>query len=282
MATTPDTTPDTATAQPPAGEPSTQPAPPALTGARAPEPRMYWPTVLVEGDADYVQAAALTLADEQRVGEVVWIDWSSGLGDQWTHGTRVRLLDRLKPESWETQLKMIDHVARHGREFLDATGTPIAVIVDSASAIYGEQRRWARQQTNSLPKYRHALREHPGLPVPIDGQMWDEIEERHIHLMQALAGVPGVTVVLATGSLRVTDSEGSALVVPDYRIDAHRQVPRLAHVRMHVDESGKAYARRLPPLWRHRLDTEAPTTIGEVVFDLLQLDPATATHHVGL
>jgi hypothetical protein len=256
-------------------------APEPLRFSRPPQPVQTWPTVLVEGEPDHLQAVALALADDNRVGEVYWIDWTSGLGDQWTAGTRTRIVDRKRPEDWETQLRMIDHIAAHARSYLDRTGKPIAVVIDSATAIYAEQRRWARQQTNNVPKTKHALRQYPGLAVPIDGQVWDEIEDRHIHLMEALNGIPGISVLLATGKLRVVDRDGAALAVPEYRVDTHRLIPLRVHAHLRVDDTGTAYPRRVPPLWRDRLDPTTPATIGELVFDTLELDPLAAQHHTG-
>lgn len=257
--------------------PAGPPEPPHFS--RLPAPQQTWPTILVEGEPDRIQSTALALADEERVGKIFWIDWNSGLADQWTAGTRIRVIDRKRPDDWDVQLKMIDHIAAYARSHLDSTGTPIAVIIDSATALYAEQRRWARYETNRVPKITRVLREYPGLAVPIDGQLWDEIEERHIHLMQALNSIPGISVLLATGKLRVVDSDGAALSVPEYRIDTHRVIHARAHAHLHVDDTGTAYARRVPPLWRDHLDPATATTIGELVFDTLKLDPTTAQHH---
>lgn len=270
-------TPDT-TAQ--AGPPAPDPSRPTM--GRVASPRQTWPTILVEGEPEHLQPTALALCGDSRLSEVLWVDWTSGLADQWAAGTPIRVIDRIKPDNWDIQLKMVDRIATHARQCLDHTGKPIAIAIDNMTDLYAEQRRWARQQTNNVPKIKHALRQYPGLAVPIDGQLWDEIEERHIHFMHALNSVPGISVLLAAGKLRVLDSEGAAVAVPEYRIDTHRAVPQRAHAHLRVDDTGAAYARRLPPLWRDRHDPATPTTIGTVVFDTMEFDPTVATHHTGV
>lgn len=261
--------------------PTERPAP--FQHSRLANPTPTWPAVLVEGDPDQLQNTALTLAHDERIGEVLWIDWASGWGDQWCDGTGIRLIDRPHPpDDWGKQLRMIDHIARYARSYLDATGVPIAVVIDSVTDLYAEQRRWARCVTNNVPKIKYALRQHPGLPVTIDGQVWDEIDDRISHFMQAINAIPGITVLLASGSLRATDKEGTALAVPEYHVSAHRLIPRRVHAHLRVDDTGAAYPRRVPPLWRDHIDREAPIDLGTLVFDVLGLDPATATHHTGL
>lgn len=266
----------------PASTPQQAPPPAPTLPARPAAPSVTWPAILVEGESDKTQDVALALAADERVGELFWIDWASGLADQWVNGTRVNILDRPSPTSnWDRQLQMLDKIAEYGRHHLATTGKPIAVIVDSMSDLYSEHRRWARYEANNVPKIRAALRQYPGLAVPIDSNLWDEIESRQSDFLRAVNAIPGISMLLAAGSLRVTDGDGAALAVPEYRVDAHRIIQRRVHVDLRVDHIGLAYPVKVPPLWRDKVDPAAPLTISELVFDVFGLDPKATVHHIG-
>jgi len=257
------------------------PVTPALP-ARAATPKTTWPAILIEGESDRPQDVALALADDDRVAEVFWIDWTSGLADQWANGSRVKILDRRQPTTdWDKQLGMLDRVAKYGRHVLDTTGKPIAVIIDSVTDLYAEHRRWARSAANNVPKVRHALSQFPGIDVPIPGHLWDEIENRQADFLRAVNGIPGITLLLASGALRVVDGDGAALAVPEYKVDAHRIILRRVHAQLRVDHTGAAFPVKVPPLWRDQVDRTQATTVAQLVFDLFGLDPATAIHHTG-
>ncbi len=255
----------------------------ATLPARAAKPQVTWQVLLVEGDSPGIQLTALALAEDPRISECIWIDWTSGLADQWV-GTRqrTRILDRPQPCNWDAQLKMLDRVAAYARAKVDATGKPIAVVVDSMTAVKREMLRWARTQANNVPKVRASLREYPGLHVELGSALWDEVDRRHTQFVQKAHAIPGVTVLLSHGAMRVTDGSDTALVLPDYKIDVHRAVTAGVHTHVRVDPQRRAYPTRVPPMWLDRVDPAAAVTLGDLVFGTFGLDPATAVHHTGL
>jgi len=257
-----------------------RPAP--VLPARAATPQTTWPAILIEGEPDRPQDVALALAGDDRIGQLIWVDWASGLADQWVAGTAATILDRPQPTAnWDKQLLMLDKIAEYGRHQLDTTGKPIAVIIDSVTDLYAEHRRWARSEANNVPKVRAALQQYPGLSVPITDALWDEIENRQADFLRAINGVPGISLLLASGSLRVADGEGAALAAPEYKVEVHRIIQRRVHAHLRVDHTGGAIPVKVPPLWRDKVDRTQATTVAQLIFDVFDLDPATAVHHTG-
>ncbi|KWW97384.1 hypothetical protein LI90_4356 (plasmid) [Carbonactinospora thermoautotrophica] len=255
--------------------------------SRKPTGRVPWPTLLLEGEEKAGKSYRLAeFSTSKRIGDSWWLDLGEGAADEYgaLPGARYEVLEH--DGSYASILEQIIAVREYAAEVQARGEPPVALFIDSMSALWDSLKDWATERAKESKANRKLLAEDPNAEIVVTANLWNDANARWHRLMTKLLTFPGIVVVTARGKeIAAWDEKHDRPVKGErvWRVEGHKSLgyAATAWIRMKREEGasligarslycglvpGKDKPRPLPENW----------TLEWFVFEALRCDPATA------
>jgi hypothetical protein len=264
----------------------------AVSGLKTRQPtgRVPWPCILLEGEEKAGKSWSLAqFSSSDKIGALYWIDLNEGAGDEYgaVPGARYQLVEH--DGSYAAVLAAVQAVKAEARRASDAGEPPVALGIDTGSAIWDGLKDWASDRAAKSARNRELLKRDPNAEITISQNLWNDAGSRWRKLQTELLTFPGIVVVTARGK-EVTEVDANGRPVEGQKtwsVQTHREFPYAATVWMRLRRGRRPLivgARSvhvgIKPNTDPAKEVADPAATGRLlewlVFDALQCDPGTA------
>jgi AAA domain len=194
---------------------------------RPPTRRVPWPLILIEGGEKSGKSwACAELSASPRVGQTYWLDLGEGAGDEYgaIPGARYLVIDH--DGSWADIIGQVEAVRDEARRAADAGQKPVAIVIDSATAIWDMLKDWVTARAKRYDSNQRKLRANPDAEIQIPMNLWNDANARWRRLMTILMTFPGIAVVTARGKdVAALDSGGRPIAnTKEYKVEGQKNL----------------------------------------------------------
>jgi hypothetical protein len=194
---------------------------------RKPTGEPPYPAVLVEGPEKSGKGHnAALLTASMRVGQVFWLDWGEGSGDEYADipGASCELI--VHDGSWASITGQLAAVAAEAARALEASEAPVLLVVDSFSAEWEALKTYADHRARQSPSARRKLEKNPDAEISVPLNIWGDVHTKNYQLMRMLMTFPCIVVITARGK-ETAALDGDGRPIPNeksYKVEGHKNL----------------------------------------------------------
>jgi hypothetical protein len=262
-----------------------------VTGLRthAPTGRIPWPLILLEGSEKAGKSWSIAeFSRSERIGTLYWIDLNEGAAEEYgaVPGANYQVVE-LDTGDYHEVLHVLEVLHKEATRARDAGEKPVALGIDSGTAIWNGLKDWASGRARSSSRGRSLLRADPHAEVKISTTIWNDAGNRWRKIQTLLVTFPGPVIITARGKeVAVIGPDGNPVEgQKTWSVECHRDLPftATAWVRMQRTAPPTVIGARsvhagIKPGADDPKPIEDPRAEGRLVewliFDALRVDPA--------
>lgn len=254
---------------------------------RKPSGVVPWPFLLLEGPEKSGKSwMAAELSASPKVSKMYWLEvGSEGTADQYgaIPGVDYEIVEHNGTR--QSVVSAIQDIRVEAQRALDEGLPPVAVVVDSANAVWDLYKEWADQRARTSKYGRKILESDPNADVPIDRGHWTYVTDSYYEqFIEPLKRFPGIAVVTARGK-EVSSTDDNGRPIPnsrEYKVEGQKNLGFDAHAWIRLSRSGPPTVVGMRSVNRPiRPGADSPIqdrnlSLEKFIFDVLGCDPATA------
>lgn len=192
-----------------------------------------WPVVLLTGPAGAGKTHMIAeAAASEAVSGVLLLEWGTQGADSYAACGAERLHRIDHDGSWEDIVGQVLAAAEYCREALGRGEAPYLLAVDSITSAWTQVMGWAHDRPRTSLRGQAMLGADPDAVLEPGFGGWQDANDRHAELMDAVLGFPG-PVVLAARGREVTEVDPSTGVPTGrmaYKTEGHKGLEFAASV----------------------------------------------------
>jgi len=192
-----------------------------------------WPVVLLSGPSGSGKTHNLAaFSSDRRIAGAFLVEWGEADADIYVASGAPQLHVIDHDGSWPDILGQIAAASAASRSSLDEYGMPYALFIDSISSPWTQVMAWAHDRPRRSMRGQAVLASDPDSALEPGFSGWQEANDRHAELMDAVMSFPGPVVLSARGreAIDVDQSSGTPTGRMIYKTEGHKGLEHLASV----------------------------------------------------
>jgi hypothetical protein len=205
-----------------------------VTGLRthAPTGRIPWPLILLEGQEKSGRSWSIAeFSKSDRIGTLYWIDLNEGAAEEYgaIPGANYQVVE-MDTGDYHELLHVLELLHKEASRARDAGEKPVALGIDSGTAIWAGLKDWASSRARSSSRGQSLLRKDPHAEVKISTTHWNDAASRWRKIQTLLATFPGPVIITARGKeVAVIGPDGNPVEGQrEWSVDCHKELPYTA------------------------------------------------------
>jgi hypothetical protein len=255
----------------------------------APTGRIPWPLILLEGQEKSGRSWSIAeFSKSDKIGTLYWIDLNEGAAEEYgaIPGANYQVVE-MDTGDYHELLHVLELLHKEASRARDAGEKPVALGIDSGTAIWAGLKDWASSRARSSSRGQALLRKDPHAEVKISTNLWNDSAQRWRKIQTLLATFPGPVIITARGKeVAVIGPDGNPVEGQrEWSVDCHKELPytATAWVRMQRTSPPMVIGARsvhagIKPGADDPKPIEDPRAEGRLlewlIFDLLRVDAA--------
>lgn len=208
----------------------------AIEGLKTHKPsgKIPWPLILLEGSEKAGKSWSIAeFSRSERIGTLYWIDLNEGAAEEYgaIPGADYQVVE-LSTGDYHEVLHAIELIHKEAERARDAGEKPVALGIDSGTAIWNGLKDWASSRARDSSRGRSLLAKDPHAEVKISTTLWNDAGARWRKIQTLLATFPGPVVITARGKeVAVIGPDGNPIEgQKTWSVDCHKDLPFTATV----------------------------------------------------
>jgi hypothetical protein len=255
----------------------------------APTGRIPWPLILLEGQEKSGRSWSIAeFSKSDRIGTLYWIDLNEGAAEEYgaIPGANYQVVE-MDTGDYHELLHVLELLHKEASRARDAGEKPVALGIDSGTAIWAGLKDWASSRARSSSRGQSLLRRDPHAEVKISTNLWNDSAQRWRKIQTLLATFPGPVIITARGKeVAVIGPDGNPVEGQrEWSVDCHKELPYTATAWVRMQRTSPPMvigARSVHAGIKPGADDPKPITdpraegrlLEWLIFDLLRVDAA--------